>query len=398
MDQDALDSLRIDRAAPRRRRHHSPGPWIAAGAAAILLAGAVLYQARQPREVETARVAQTWPSQAITALNATGYVVADTKASVASKTTGRLEWLGVREGSVVKAGEVIARMDNGDIRAVLAQREADVESARARLRQAEAEVVDAEFNLKRQQDLKAQGFVAQSAVDAAQNRAQQARAAVVAQNAAVRASQASVAEVKVLLDNTVIRAPFSGVVLTKQADVGDVVTPLSASTNSKAAVVTMADLSTLEIEADVSENSLAKVSVDQPVEIQLDALPDLRLAGHVSRIVPTVDRTKATVKVKVQFDEKNTRVLPDMSSKVAFLTRALRAGEHTPRPAVNPAAIREGKAFVVRNGITHLQTVSTGARLGELIEVTSGLQNGDIVVIMPDRHLREGSKVAEKKP
>lgn len=398
MNPDALESLKIDRSAPARKRGRPRRLWIIGVLVVTVIAIGLLLKSRQPLEVETARVTQAWPAQGITALNATGYVVADTKAAVGSKTTGRLEWLGVREGSAVKAGEIIARMDNADIRAQLAQREADVESARARVRQAEAEQVDADFNFQRQQDLKAQGFVAQSAVDAARNRAQQARATIAAQQAAVRASQAAVREVRVALDNTVIRAPFAGVVLTKQADVGDVVSPLSASANSKAAVVTLADLSTLEIEADVSETSLAKAHVDQPVEIQLDALPGLRLAGSVSRIVPTVDRSRATVKFKVRFDEKDPRVLPDMSAKVAFLERALKAEELSPRLAVNPAALVNGQVFVFRDGIAHAQTVATGNKLGDLIEVKSGLQTGDIVILKPPANLQDGAKVVEKKP
>ncbi|MDP5240219.1 efflux RND transporter periplasmic adaptor subunit [Uliginosibacterium sp. 31-16] len=397
MSQDALETLKIDRSAPARKRGPSRKPWFVGALVVALVAAGFALSSRQALEVETARVAQAWPSQGITALNATGYVVADTKASVASKTTGRLEWLGVREGSPVRAGEVIARMENADIRAQLAQREADVESARARVKQGEAEQMDADFNLKRQQDLKAQGFVAQAAVDAAQNRAQQARATIAAQQAAVRASLAAVAEIRVTLDNSVIRAPFAGVVLTKQADVGDVVTPLSASSNSKAAVVTMADLSTLEIEADVSETNLARARVDQPVEIQLDALPELRLLGRVSRIVPTVDRSKATVKFKIRFDEKDARVLPDMSARVAFLERPLRPDERTPRLAVNPAAVVEGKVFVFRDGIARTLPVSTGDRLGDLIEVKSGLQAGDIVILNPSARLQDGGKVVEKK-
>lgn len=397
MTQDALETLRINRNTPRSKPH----PWLRrvliAGALLAIAAGFAFLQAGRPITVETSRVTMAWPSQGITALNATGYVVADTKASVASKTTGRIEWLGVREGSVVKAGEIIARMENADIRAQLAQRNASIASARAALAQADAERIDADFNLTRQQELMAQGFVSRSAVDAAQNRARQAHAAIAAQQASVHAAQAAADEVRVTLDNTVIRAPFSGVVLTKQADVGDVVTPLSASANSKAAVVTMADLSTLEIEADVSETCLARAHVDQPVEIQLDALPELRLAGHVSRIVPTVDRSRATVKFKIRFDERDPRVLPDMSAKVAFLDRPLKQDERQPRIAVNPQAVVDGKVFVFDGSIARAREVATGAVLGELVEVTNGLKAGELVILKPPAGLNDGRKVAEKK-
>lgn len=397
MDQDALAALKIDRSTPPRSRRVRRKPLLLGAIVLLLIAAGLALKATKPAEVDTTRVAQVWPSQGLTLLRATGYVVADTKASVASKTTGRLEWLGVREGSPVKENEILARLESGDIRAQLAQREADVEVARARVRQAEADLQEAEYNLTRQQDLKAQNFVAQAAVDSAQNRAKQARATLSAQEASVRAAQAGVTEVKVALDNTVIRAPFAGVVLTKQADVGDVVSPL-ASSNAKAAIVTIADLSTLEIEADVSETNLAKAHAQQAVEIQLDALPGIRLLGHVSRIVPTVDRSRATVKFKVQFDEKNPRVLPDMSSKVAFLERALTSDERSPRIAINPAAIVEGHVFIFEKGQARRRDVATGDKLGDLIEIKSGLEAGELLILKPAVSLTDGAKVMEKKP
>lgn len=396
MDQNPLDSLRIDRKPPPARRKGRKLVWLAAGLIVLSVLGILGLQGK-PLEVQTARVTEAWPAQAITLVNATGYVVADTKASVASKGTGRLEWIGVREGSRVKAGEVLARLENSDIKAQIAQAVANMEAAKARQKQAEAELVDAEFNLKRQSDLKAQGFVAQSAVDAAQNRARQAVANVAAQAALVRATEAGLAEARVAMDNTIIRAPFAGVVLTKQADVGDVVAPFAASTASKGAVVTMADLETLEVEADVSETNLAKARLDQPCEIQLDALPELRLAGRVARIVPTVDRSKATVKFKIRFDERDPRVLPDMSAKVAFLERALRPDERQPRLAVHGDALRGDTVFVVENGLAQARKIETGGKLGDLIEVKRGLQNGDTVVLKPDDKLKDGAKVVEKK-
>lgn len=398
MSQDALASLKIDRVKnPQPGKHRRRlRPWLIGIALILLLAAGAAFQQGKPREVETTLVARAWPSQGLTQLNATGYVVAATKASVASKATGRLEWLGVSEGTPVKAGQVIARLENADIRAQLAQGKANVDVARARVRQVEAEQVEADFNLKRQQELKAQGFVAQAMVDAAQNRALQARANVASQNAAVKAAEASVTETLVALGNTEIRAPFAGVVLTKQADVGDMVTPLSAGANSKGAVITMADLSTLEIEADVSETSLAKASARQPVEILFDALPELRLAGHVARIVPTVDRSRATVKFKLAFDERDPRVLPDMSVKVAFLERALKPEERSARIGINPQAIRNGNVFVLREGVARQQAVKTGAKLGDLVEV-QGLNVGDVLILKPDAKLKDGDKVVEKK-
>ncbi len=339
---------------------------------------------------------EAWPSSAIADLTATGYVVAQKKASIASKATGRLEWLGVREGSKVKEGEVIARLESADLQAQLAQALASVESAKALLKRAEADALDARQNSKRSSDLLQRGFLSGSANDSAISRDQQARAAVAAQAAAVRQAEAVVAQARVALSNSVIKAPFSGVILTKNANVGDVISPFNASADSKGAVVTMADMNTLEVEADVSEASLFKAKMDQPCEIQLDALPDLRLLGRVNSIVPSVDRSKATVTFKIGFIEKDARVLPEMSAKVNFLSRTLAADERKPRLAVSPKAVVNGAVYVLRDGVAHRTAVQLGGKLGDLMEVKSGLKLGDTVVIEPGQ-LKDEAKVTEKK-
>ena len=364
----------------------------------ITLATASVLLNRRPIEVETVRVTQAWPAQAITVLNATGYVTADRKAAVATKGTGRLEWLGVREGSQVKAGDIIARLENSDMQAQLAQARANVEVAKARQQQLQADQLDAALNFKRQQQLAAQGFVSPAAVDTAQSRHLQSVSAVAAQAATVTMMQAAVRSAEAALDNTFIRAPFSGVVLTKQANVGDIVAPFSTSADSKGAVVTLADMATLEVEADVSETSLAMAHLDQPCEIQLDALPDIHLLGRVHRIVPTVDRSKATVKFKIRFEEHDPRVLPDMSAKVAFLNRPLMPDERRPRLAVQTEAIRNGHVFVLdAQGTAQQRQIESGNKLGDLTEIRSGLQNGETVVLQPPANLASGMRVVEKK-
>ena len=199
------------------------------------------------------------------------------------------------------------------------------------------------------------------------------------------------------MEQTLIRAPFDGVVLTKNANVGDVITTFSAAVDTKGAVVTMADMSTLEVEADVSESNLQKAKVGQPVEIQLDALPDTRFRGEVARIVPTVDRAKATVLVKVRFVERDERVLPEMSAKVTFLERELREGERTARTAVPPSAIvtRDGETavFVVEGDRARRARVETGATLGEVVEVKSGVKAGEKIVLKPAEGLADGAQV-----
>ncbi len=236
----------------------------------------------QPRAilVQTTPIVTVYPSQQFVVLNSSGYVVAQRKAAIASKASGRLEWLGVAEGSRVKTGDVIARLDNRDVVAQAESARAAVTASRAALDQAKAEDRDAATSLKRDQDLFAKGFVSEAAIDTAKMRADRARAGVANATASIAVAEANARNAQVGVDYTLIRAPFDGVILSKSANVGDMVTPFSSAADSKGAVVTMADMSTLEVEADVSESSLAKISAGQPVEITLDALPDTRFKGR----------------------------------------------------------------------------------------------------------------------
>jgi HlyD family secretion protein len=337
-----------------------------------------------------------YPSQSYTVLNATGYVVAQRKAAVASKATGRLEWLGVQEGSRVKAGEVIARLEDLDLRATREQAAANLAVAQANLEQGMAELRDAKNAAQRSADLFKQGFVSQAAHDAAMARYDKASAGIASLKAAIAAARANVRGADVAIEQALIRAPFDGVVLTKNANIGDVITPFSSALDAKGAVVSIADMDTLEVEADVSESSLSKVSVGQPVEIQLDALPEQRFRGVVARTVPTVDRSKATVMTKIRFLEQHPLVLPEMSAKVAFLSREVAETERAPRTAVNREAVvqREGRAvvFVVKDDRAVKTPVQTGATLGDLVELT-GVQAGEKVVLRPADGLEGGDLV-----
>jgi RND family efflux transporter MFP subunit len=348
-------------------------------------------------EVEQATVTLAYPYQAITVLNATGYVVAQRKASVASKATGRLEWLGVQEGSRVDKGEVIARLERLDVAAARDQAAANVRVAQANLEQARAELREARRALDRSQELLEKSYVSQASHDEVLGRYDRAQAAVNSAQAAVRAAEANRRAAEVAVEQTVIRAPFDGVVLTKNANVGDTITPFSSALDTKGAVVTMADMSTLEVEADVSESNLEKVRVDQPCVIELDALPSERFDGYVSRMVPTVDRTKATVMTKIRFRELDPRILPDMSAKVAFLARPLDLQEHAPRPAVDAQALasRDGQAvvFVVQEGKAVRTPVRAGQRLGDLVELADGPKPGEKVVLRPSDKLADGAAV-----
>ena len=396
MPEQDLSRLKIERPSggqtPRSKR---TGLWVALAVGAALAGLALSGRFSGPESVDTASVSTAYPYQAVTLLNAAGYVVAQRKAAVASKASGRLEWLGVVEGSKVRAGEVIARLESKDVRAQADQAKANVGVAAAAINQARAELGDAEVAARRARDLVAKKFLAQSALDTADARLAKARAGVESAMAAREAAQAGARTAEVAADQTVIRAPFDGVVLTKAANVGDTVTPFSSALDTKGAVVTMADMDTLEVEADVAESNLAKIAPGQPCAIQLDAFPDKRYRGEVSRIVPTVDRSKATVMAKVRFLEKDPRILPEMSAKVAFLAKAMDA-EQKPVAVVDPAAIveRDGRklVFVVADGRAKLVTVQPGEKLGDAVAVT-GLKPGDKVVLKPLASLKDGAAV-----
>jgi len=393
-----IAKLRIDRSlAPVRASRRRKWLWLG-GVTIVAAAGAAWYAAQpHPVTVQATTVVTSYPSQQHVVLNATGYVVAQRKAAIASKATGRLEWLGVAEGSKVKSGEVIARLDNRDVIAQAQSAEAAVRAARAALLQAQAEERDASAQLKRNQDLVAKGFLAQASLDAAQMRADRAVAGIASANAGIAVAEANARNAQVAVDYTVIRAPFDGVIVAKAANVGDMVTPFSSAADSKGAVVSMADMSTLEVEADVSESSLAKISVGQPCEITLDALPDARFRGRVSRMVPTVDRAKATVMTKVQFDAIDPRILPDMSAKVSFLTQEVTAEQQKPLLAVNPDAIKVRDAatslFVIRDGKVVDIPVVRGMMLGDLVAIAGAVQSGEKVVLKPPADLKPGTLV-----
>jgi RND family efflux transporter MFP subunit len=395
---DDLSRLKIDRSlAPIQTRRRRKWWWLAA--LVIVVAGAIGWYALVPRPavVQVTPIVTTYPSQQFVVLNSSGYVVAQRKAAISSKASGRLEWLGVAEGSRVKAGDVIARLDARDVAAQLDSASANIKVAQAAIAQAEAENRDAAASLVRTQDLLKQKFISESALDQAKARADRAIAGVASAKAALVAAQANARNAQVAVDYTQIRAPFDGIILSKSANVGDMVTPFSSAADSKGAVVTMADMSTLEVEADVSESSLSKIAVGQPCEVTLDALPDVRFRGSVSRIVPTVDRAKATVMTKVRFEAIDPRVLPEMSAKVSFLSQPVSAEQQKPMTAVNPEALtqRDGSAavIVVRDDKAVVVPVTTGSKIGELTAISGAVKTGEKAVIKPAADLQAGAAV-----
>ena len=397
-----LSKLKIDRSlAPTRNRRRRKWWWW--GAIALALAAGAAWYASQPKviAVQTTPIVTTYPSQQFVLLNATGYVVAQRKAAISSKATGRLEWLGVAEGSVVKAGDVIARIDARDVNAQSEAATANVGAATASLVQAQAEERDALAQLKRSQDLLAKGFVSEASVDTAKARADRAVAGVANARATVAAAQATSRNALVSVDYTVIRAPFDGVILSKSANVGDLVTPFSNAADSKGAVVSMADMSTLEVEADVAESSLSKISVGQPAEIVLDALPGSRFRGRISRMVPTVDRAKATVMTKVKFDAIDARILPEMSAKVSFLAQDVTPEQQKPLVAVASDALvqRDGRTmvFAIRDGHAVAVPVTAGLKIGDLTAIVGDIKSGEKAVARPEAAIVTGTLVKVAK-
>lgn len=370
-----------------------------AGFVAVAIIIVVLYGVLNPRPpVRVATVSLVYPSQADAILTASGYVVAQRQASIASKATGRLVFLGVEEGDRVKEGQVVARIESEDVEAALAQAVANYELAKATLEQAKAGLHEASLTFDRQKTLLEAELISQAEFDAAEARLKSSVAAVDAAEANVRATDAAVNAAEVGVDNTRIRSPFDGTVLAKNADVGEVVAPFAAGSNTRGAVVTVADMTSLEVEADVSESNIERIRVGMLCEIILDAYPQIRYRGVVHKIVPTADRAKATVLTKVRFVDRDERVLPEMSAKVHFLSRASHEDSaSSSKVAISPTAIidRGGTkvVFLVEAGSVVETPVDVGGQLGSLVEIRSGLTPGDQIVLNPPDDLEDGTRI-----
>jgi len=400
MADEDLSKLKIDKSQPvtRRGSHKKLFYWIAAISLVLIILFLFIKGVfTMAVQVDVANVSKVYPSQTFTLLNASGYVVPQRKAAVASKITGKIVSLHVEEGSKVKKGEIIARLENDDAVALEKQAAANLEVARSNLEQARAELKDANKNFIREKNLLEKEFTTKASYDTAETRYKKAIAAMAGGQASVNSYTAGLENSRVTLGYTMIRAPFDAIVLTKNADIGDIITPLGAAANAKAAVVTIADMNSLQVEADVSESNLQKIKLGQPCEIQLDALPDSRFRGEIHMIVPTADRSKATVMVKVRFIDKDSRVLPEMSAKVAFLSKPVEAADQKPRTLLgNKAIIDRGSkktVFLVKEDRVVQTTVTIGGTFGEMCEVLSGVTAGDKVVANPSDKLRNGSKI-----
>lgn len=405
MTQPDIARLKIQRSAKvPNRRGSSPGLWRYGLVLGAILAGFLLYRAWSGRvmDVRVGNVVSLFPSQIYTRLTATGYVVPQTKADVASKATGRLERLEVAEGDRVKKGDILARIENQDVMASLTRAEADILAAKTTLDGRLADLKEADLALARAEVLVSKHFLSNAALEVEQARRDRAKAAVANAQALIHSATASRDGLRINLEYTLIRAPFDGVILSKHADVGDMLAPFASAGLSKASVVSMADLNTLEVEADVSESNLLKVSMGQACEVQLDALPDERFACQVGSIVPTLDKSKATVLVKTRFMQKDSRFLPDMSARVAFLAQALAKGQETARLAVPTKAIQtlagEHRIFRLVGETISPIIVQPGEQLGEYTAVDPVVTVGEALVLDPPPNLAAGAAVRVLKP
>jgi RND family efflux transporter MFP subunit len=403
-----LSRLRINRDAPPSPVRKALGRnLIIFGAALVVLVAAAFTM--KSRAVPTVQVVTAAagagsgaPAGGATSVTANGYVVARTKASVSAKTPGRLAFLGVSEGSYVKRGNVIARLDNADVEAAVAQAQANVASADASVIEATSDRDQLAREAGRLRDIRRSNptLVSTQDLEAATSRETQANARLNAALARKRSAEAGLRMAQASNENTIIRAPFSGTVLRKDAEVGEVVAPSVGGGLTRGAVVTMADLSTLEVEVDVNEAYIGRIANGRPARITLDAYPDTTFRGIVRQVVPTADRQRATVQVKVTIDDHDPRILPEMGAKVDFLEPAPKVTGSAPvRTTIRvPAtAVRsEGGTsvvWVVRDGRLTKRVVTTGPVSGGFLEVRSGLNGGEQLLTGGVESPVEGMKV-----
>jgi RND family efflux transporter MFP subunit len=410
----AVADLKDELAALRIERTPETGGsrWVAWLAALILLgaAGAAVwfwaFRAR-PIEVQAITVAERagGPGQAASVLNASGYVTARRRATVSSKVTGKVIEVNVEEGMAVKEGQILARLDDAQPRAALHLSEAQTEAARRAVTENEVRLVEAKLTLKRRQQLMRDSLSTQAEIDQAQAEADSIAARIKASEQQVAVAERQIALQQTELDNTIIRAPFTGVAISKDAQPGEMVSPVSAGGGfTRTGISTIVDMQSLEIEVEVNEAYINRVTSGQGVVAVLDAYPDWEIPAHVITMVPTADRQKATVLVRVGFKQLDPRILPDMGVKVRFLREeaagAAAAGPATPMLLVPKTAIKttgsDTAVFVVRGQAVERRAIRVGGTDGDRVEVISGLQSGERVVAPVPDTLIDGTAVTVK--
>lgn len=383
-----LSSLRIDRSRTETTSSSGRGRLVAITVIVVVVVGLLFYVLR-PQAVAVSvgtAVATGGGNVAAAGISANGYVVARTKASVSARILGRLDYMGVTEGSRLKKGDIIARLESADYEAALG-------AARANVAQIEAQLEQARRDLDRARKLSAENVISEAELEDAQTN-------VRVTEAQLEAAQAQADLAAVNLENTRVRAPFDGTVLRKDAEVGEMVAPSSAGGGlTRTAIATMADLATLEVEVDVNEAYIAQIDGDQAARITLDAYPDTSFAGRVRQVVPTADRQKATVMVKVSILDRDPRILPEMGAKVVFLRDANQAqGRPAARRVRVPAAAvvttQDGAyVWIVTDDEVRKREIEAGPANGDQIEVRNGLSGGEAVVLSPPAGLEDGDRV-----
>ena len=396
-----LAALRIEREPERT----GAGQWIVWPGLILLLAaggfaGYRYLTQERPVEVQVATVSTRAAGTQAAVLNASGYVVARRRATVSSKITGKVVEVDVEEGKNVVQGQVLARLDDSTPRASLALAEAQAEAARHTLRENEVRLDQARLNERRAAQLLKERIVSQSQLDDAKAEADSIEARIGALREQIRVAERQIEVQQTDLANYVIRAPFSGVAISKDAQPGEMVSPVSAGGGfTRTGISTIVDMHSLEVEVDVNESYISRVSAGQDVDAVLDAYPDWHIPARVITLVPTADRQKATVLVRLAFKELDPRILPDMAIKVTFLregdataTASAQPTALVPRPAIKTIG-PDNYAFVLRGDAVERRAVRLGGTDGDRVEVLAGLQSGDRVVLSPPTALADGSKV-----
>jgi len=404
-----LDALRLDREPERRSRR-----WIGWVVVLIVIAAAGVgawgwFTRERPVDVQVATVTERAAGAQAAVLNAAGYVTARRRATVSSKITGKVVQVNVEEGMAVKEGQVLAKLDDSTARAALALAEAQAEAARHGIQENEAHLAQARVTHGRLTQLLKDGIVTQADVDQARLDVDATAARVGSLKQQIKVAEQQVEVQKTELDNTVVRAPFSGIAVTKDAQPGEMVSPVSAGGGfTRTGICTIVDMHSLEIDVDVNESYINRVHPAQKVTAVLDAYPDWQIPAHVITTIPTADRQKATVQVRIAFDQTDPRILPDMGIKVTFLREADEpAGKGSAAPVsaqpvtlVPKAALQTDSAgsfvYVVQGDTVERRAVRTGGTDGDRLEVIAGLRGGDRVVVTPSRDVKAGAKVAVK--
>jgi HlyD family secretion protein len=398
MEKGALDGLTIDRT---RERDYSPGRWLILVVSAVLtLLAAWWWLGRSAvPEVRTVTAREIGAAQS-TVLNASGYVTARRQATVSSKVTGKVMEVFIEEGMQVQQDQVLARLDDSNVRVSLRLAEAQLEAARSALRETQALLTEAAHKLNRTLKLVKRGVASAADLDAAQSGKDSLAARLESQRADVIVAQRQVDVWQQQIDDTIIRAPFAGIIVAKNAQPGEMISPLSAGGGfTRTGIGTLVDMSSLEIEVDVNESYINRVSAGQAVTAVLDAYPDWRIPAQVIAIIPTADRQRATVAVRIGFDELDPRILPDMGVKVAF-QEAEQSSEQARGVVVPAAALRQDKGkdivMVVDNGRVERRAVAVAERRDAEVVLSAGVNPGESVITEGPAELADGDSVREK--